>query len=368
MSESQVPEPIRFIDSEGQPVRSFDDPLTSDDYKKLYYQMARARVADEKAFALVRQGRSFFYAMSAGHEAAQIGSAYALGPQDWIFPYHRSSALALARGLTLYEFFSDILGKKTSPNLARQMPNHFAKMDLRLVTRSSTVGNQIPQVVGTALGEKLKGTDSVSIVYFGEGATAEGDFHVGMNFAGVYKAPAIFFCENNQYAISVPVRLQAAAEAISMEACGYEFSGFRVDGNDVIAVYTVTKQVVDKARKGGGPSLIEAVTYRFGSHSSADDAKRYRTSEEELEWRKRDPIKRLLGYMKYKGYWSEEWQKEVDGQVADELRMAMDEAEKQPIPETETMFSDVFKDMPWHLERQKAALLEHLAKHPKAEH
>ncbi len=368
MSDSQVPEPIQFIDFDGRPVRSFEDPLTSDDYKKIYYQMARHRLADDKAFALVRQGRSFFYAQAAGHEASQIGSAYALGPQDWVFPYHRSSALALARGLSLFEFFSDILGKKTSPNLARQMPNHFAKKDLKLVTRSSTVGNQIPQVVGTALGEKMKGTDSVSIVYFGDGATAEGDFHVGMNFAGVYKVPAIFFCENNQYAISVPVKLEASAEAISMEACGYEFSGYRVDGNDVVAIYIVTKQVVEKARKGGGPSLIEAVTYRYGSHSSADDAKRYRTSDEEKEWHKRDPIKRLIGYMKYKGYWNEEWQKDVDAKVTEEVRMAMEQAEKEPDPEPETIFSDVFTDMPWHLKRQQAELLEHLKKYSKAGH
>ncbi len=366
MAESQVPEPIRFIDFEGKPVRSFEDPLAGDDYKTIYVKMARARKADERAAAMVKQGLSFFYAMASGHEAAQVASAYALKEHDWIFPYHRSTALTLARGLTLFEFFSDILGKQTSPNLARQMPNHFAKKDLRLVTRSSTVGNQIPQVVGTALGEKLKGTDSVSIVYFGEGATAEGDFHVGMNFAGVYKAPAIFFCENNQYAISVPVRLQAAAEAISMEACGYEFSGYRVDGNDAIAVYTVTRQAVDKARAGGGPSLIEAVTYRYGSHSSSDDASRYRTREEEEEWQKRDPIKRLIGYMKYKGYWSEVWQKDADERIATEIDAAIREAENQSIPSPETMFNDVYAETPWHLASQREALLRHLEKHPKA--
>lgn len=232
------------------------------------------------------------------------------------------------------------------------------------MTRSSTVGNQIPQVVGTALGEKLKGTDSVSIVYFGDGATAEGDFHVGMNFAGIYKAPAIFFCENNQYAISVPVKLEASAEAISMEACGYEFAGFRVDGNDVIAVYTVTKQAVDKARAGKGPSLIEAVTYRFGSHSSSDDASRYRTHDEEEEWHRRDPIKRLLGYLKYKGYWSEAWQKDTDERIAQEIDAAIAEAESKPIPSPESMFADVYREMPWHLAWQQDALIRHLKKYP----
>jgi TPP-dependent pyruvate/acetoin dehydrogenase alpha subunit len=314
---------------------------------------------------MVKQGRSFFYAQAAGHEAAQIGSAWALKDHDWVIPYHRSSALSLVRGLSLFEFFADVLGTVASPTLARQMPNHFAKKDLRLVTRGSVVGNQIPQVVGTALGEKLRGTDSISIVYFGEGATAQGDFHVGMNFAGVYKTPSIFFCENNQYAISVPVSLQAAAEAISMEACGYEFAGHRVDGNDVIAVYMTTKQAVDKARAGGGPSLIEAVTYRHGSHSSSDDASRYRTADEETEWQRRDPIKRLHGFLRYKGYWSEEWEKELDERIASEIETAITEAEKQPVPEPETMFDDVYSEMPWHLKKQKEELTKHLEKHPK---
>ncbi|MBD3286514.1 hypothetical protein GF359_08080, partial [candidate division WOR-3 bacterium] len=320
MAECASPDLIQYLDYEGKPIKEFFDPFTEADLKKMYYTMAVSRAADEKGANLVRQGKSFFYAQAAGHEAAQVASVWALEDQDWIFPYHRSVPALFSRGFTLTEFFLEVMGKADAVNKGRQMPNHSGKRSLKLVTPSSTVGNQIPQAVGTAFASKLKGEDAVSVVYFGEGATSQGDFHVGMNFAGVYKTPTIFFCENNQYAISVPMRLQAAAQTISMEACGYEFPGFQVDGNDFMAVYLTTKKVVERGRRGEGPSLIEAMTYRIGAHSSSDDVARYRTDDELKGWLEKGPIKRLLGYMKHKGFYTEDWQRQTDKKVANDIQ------------------------------------------------
>ncbi|MBN2380340.1 thiamine pyrophosphate-dependent dehydrogenase E1 component subunit alpha [candidate division WOR-3 bacterium] len=364
MAECASPELIQYLDYEGNPIKDFEDPFTEADLKKLYYTMALSRAADEKAANLVRQGKSFFYAQASGHEAAQAASVWALGSQDWIFPYHRSVPVLFARGYTLAEFFLEVMGKAGAVNKGRQMPNHFGKRSLKLVTPSSTVGNQIPQAVGTAFASMLKGEDAVSVVYFGEGATSQGDFHVAMNFAGVYNTPSIFFCENNQYAISVPLRLQAAAHTISMEACGYEFPGYQVDGNDFMAVYLTTKKTVERGRKGKGPSLIEAMTYRLGAHSSSDDASRYRSDTELEEWKRKGPIKRLLGYIKHKGYYSEAWQEETDDRIKEDIEAALTRAEEESIPEPQTMFSDVFAETTRHLERQKTLFLAHLEKYP----
>jgi TPP-dependent pyruvate/acetoin dehydrogenase alpha subunit len=343
-------EPIQFLDREGKPTQTFDLPLTEADLKRLYYLMALTRGIDERAWTLVRQGKAFFYAMTSGQEAAQVGSAFCLTTEDWAFPSHRSLGLAITKGMTPFEIFSQILGKAADFNKGHQMPNHLGKRSVRLVTPSSVVGNKIPEAVGTGYAAKLRGNSTVSIVYFGEGAASQGDFHVGMNFAGVFKTPTIFFCENNQYAISMPVKHQAAVEAISMEACGYGFDGFRVDGNDIVAVYLVTQAAVARARSGGGPTLIEALTYRYGPHSSADDERRYRPAEEVAEWKeRRDPIKRLAGYLKYRELWTEAWQNEIDLRIKNEVETALAQAEATPDPMPETLFADVFAEIPWHL-------------------
>jgi len=364
MAECATPELIQYLDYEGKPIQDFTDPFTEADLKKMYYTMAVSRAADEKSANLVRQGKSYFYAQASGHEVAQVASVWALGEQDWIFPYHRSIPAIFARGYTLGEFFLEVMGKADAVNRGRQMPNHFGKRALKLVTPSSTVGNQIPQAVGTALASQLRGEDAVSIVYFGEGATSQGDFHVGMNFAGVYNTPTIFFCENNQYAISVPMRMQAAAHTISMEACGYEFPGYQVDGNDFMAVYLTTKKAVERARNGNGPSLIEAMTYRLGAHSSSDDASRYRTDDELKGWMEKGPIKRLLGYIRHNGYYTEDWYAEINEKVKSDIDMAVKEADSRPVPEPESMFDDVFAETTPHIARQKARFLTHLEQYP----
>src|SRR5207247_2136170 len=191
------------------------------------------------------------------------------------------------------------------PQHGRQMPNHFGSRDINYVTTSSPVGTQIPHAVGAAWAAKIRKDDVVSLAYFGDGATSEGDFHSGMNFAGVFKTPTIFFCKNNQWAISVPIARQTASKTIAQKAQAYGFEGVRVDGNDLLAVYAATKAAADKARAGGGPTLIEALTYRMGPHSSSDDPTRYRATEEVDRWREKDPIDRMRKYLELKGLWSE---------------------------------------------------------------
>lgn len=240
----------------------------------------------------------------------------------------------------------------------RQLTNLFGVKDVNYVSGSAPIATQIPHAVGVALAAKLRGDPIVTLAYFGDGATSENDFHTGMNFAGVYKTPTIFFCQNNHWAISVPVEKQTASETIAIKAKAYGFEGVRVDGNDVLAVYRTTTEAVEKARKGGGPTLIEAVTYRIGPHSSSDDPKRYRSEEELEEWQKRDPLIRFRRYLEKKGIWSEAEEKKAQDDASHQLDQAIAHAEKLPRPALETLFTDVYEEMPWHLEEQLRELRE----------
>lgn len=205
---------------------------------------------------------------------------------------------------------------------------------------------------------KLRGDPIVTMAYFGDGGTSENDFHAGMNFAGVFKTPTIFFCQNNHWAISVPVEKQTASETIAIKAKAYGFEGVRVDGNDILAVYRTTKEAVDKARSGGGPTLIEAVTYRMGPHSSSDDPKRYRKEQELKEWQTRDPLVRFRLYLEKKGIWTEADEQKAQEEANHELDEAIAYAEKLPRPALETLFTDVYAEIPWHLEEQLRELRE----------
>ena len=206
--------------------------------------------------------------------------------------------------------------------------------------------------MGAALAAKIRGDPIVTLTYFGDGGTSENDFHAGMNFAGVFKTPTVFFCQNNHWAISLPVERQTASETIAVKAHAYGFEGVRVDGNDILAVYRTTKEAVEKARKGGGPTLIEAVTYRMGPHSSSDDPKRYRSEEELAEWQKRDPLVRFHRYLEKKRLWTEADEKRAQDETNREIEEAVQHAEKLPKPALETLFTDVYAEMPWNLEEQ----------------
>ena len=325
---------------------------------RLYTEMLRLRLLDQRMLTLQRQGRIGFYGTTTGEEAAVIGSAFALQPDDWIFPALRQGGAALLRGYPLFLYISQCMGNAADTMKGRQMPSHYCYRPANFVSWSSCIGTQLPHAVGAAWAMKIRGDRSVAIGYMGDGATSEGDFHVAMNFAGVFHVPVVFFCQNNQWSISVSFKQQTAAESIAVKAGAYGFEGVRVDGNDVLAVYSATRDAAQKAREGGGPTLIEALTYRMGAHSSSDDPRLYRSDAEVEEWRKKDPITRMLKYLQQMGYWSIEQQEGLEEKLNQEILTAVEEAEKVGPPPMETLFEDVFSEMPPHLVEQMKSKLK----------
>jgi len=320
---------------------------------RLYTEMLRLRLLDQRMLTLQRQGRIGFYGTATGEEAAVIGSAFALRPDDWIFPALRQGGAALLRGYPLVEYISQCMGNSLDATKGRQMPSHYCYRPANFVSWSSCIGTQIPHAVGAAWAMKIEKKDSIAVAYMGDGATSEGDFHVAMNFAGVFKIPVVFFCQNNQWSISVNIKQQTASESIAIKAVAYGFEGVRVDGNDVLAVYQATKEAVDNARQGKGPSLIEAITYRMGAHSSSDDPRLYRDDNEVEEWRRRDPVNRFMNYLQQQGYWSSQEQEELEERLNEEILNAVADAEKAGPPPLQTLFEDVFAEIPPSLQEQK---------------
>ena len=271
---------LRVLRDDGTADPATEPKIGDEDLKKLYRALVLVRTLDARMLSLQRQGRIGFYVPSSGEEALQIGSAAALRPEDWVFPAYREPGAALWRGYPIDKLVNQFYGNAEDLSKGRQMPNHYGDRDINLVSISSPVGTQIPHAVGAAWAMKIRGEPKVSLVYFGDGATSAGDFHVSMNFAGVFRVPCVFLCKNNQWAISVPLAKQTAARTLAIKAIAYGFEGVRVDGNDVLAVYAAVKKAVATARGGGGPTLVEAVSYRMGPHSSSDDPTRYRKAEE----------------------------------------------------------------------------------------
>jgi pyruvate dehydrogenase E1 component alpha subunit len=343
---------MQVIKPNGEYVEEIEPDISRDELRRLYRLMVLVRNLDIRGLQLQRQGRIGFFIGSLGQEACQIGSSYALKPEDWVFPAYREIGAALQRGVTLKQVMNQYFANAEDLEKGRQLTNLYGVKSANFVSGSAPIATQLPHAVGAAMAAKIRGDPIVTLAYFGEGGTSENDFHTAMNFAGVFKTPTIFFCQNNHWAISVPVEKQTGAESIAVKAKAYGFEGVRVDGNDVLAVYRTTKEAVDKARNGGGPTLIEAVTYRLGPHSSSDDPTRYRTKEELEEWQKRDPITRFRRYLEKKQLWSETDEKKVQEDVNKEIDEAIAYAEKIPRPALETLFTDVYAEMPWHLEEQ----------------
>lgn len=283
--------------------------LSEDDLRQMYRYMVVARRVDAEATNLQRQGELGVYVPSLGQEAAQVGAAYALGERDWIVSAYREIAMAIMRGVEPADFLHMYRGTWHGGTWD-PWEHHYTLL-------SVPVGTQTLHGTGFALASKLDKAGIVVLTCMGDGATSEGDWHEGLNFAGVFKAPVVFLCQNNQYAISVPVAKQTAAPTIAVRALGYGFPGVRVDGNDVLASYCVTKEAARRARDGGGPTLIEAITYRMGPHSTADDPTRYRTKEEMAHWEALDPIRRFALYLEREGALSGEWKAQVEAEGED---------------------------------------------------
>ena len=356
-------EPIRFIGSEGEPLFDFqpeDLGLTNEDLQKLFYYMKLTRAFDRKGMILTRQGKCRFYVEVAGQEAANIGSGYAVGPNDWVYTAHREHGVYIVRGYPLVEMFAQLMGR-VEANKGKQMPVHWGLRKLRIITISSPVGTQLPQVTGVGMAiNYLKKENEAIIGYIGDGGTAEGDFHVALTMAGVFRTPTVFFVQNNHWAISVPSERQYASKNIAVKAIAYGMDGYYVDGNDVLAVYAVTKHAFEKAYRKE-PTLIEALTYRYGAHSTADDPSRYRDPKEVEEWKKKwDPIKRMRLYLERLGIWTEKWEEQMDEEIENLLNKAIEEADARPEPDPETMFEDVYAEMPWHLKEEYEEFLQEL--------
>ena len=347
---------IKVLRDDGTLDPTHDPGLTGAEIVTLYRAMVRTRVLDERLTALQRQGRIGFHIGSLGEEATVLGSAYALREQDWLFPCYREFGAALWRGFPLQRYIDNMFGNANDPAKGRQMPDHYCCKAARVTSVSSPIGTQITQAVGFAWGAKLKREDLVAITYFGDGATSSSEFHNGMNFAGVFKAPVVMFCRNNGWAISVPTERQTASAGFAVKGEAYGVPGVRVDGNDLLAVIKVTRDAVARAARGEGPTLIEALTYRISGHSTSDDPKAYRPEPTLDPWKRLDPIARVRRHLEHTQGWTEAKDKEIEQEVEAELKAAIAVAEKTPAPSLESMFEDVFGELPWHLREQRDQL------------
>jgi 2-oxoisovalerate dehydrogenase E1 component alpha subunit len=312
----------------------------------LHRYMVTARMLDERMWALNRQGKAPFVVSSAGHEGCQVGSAYALTRgSDFCVPYYRDLGVVLVAGLTMRDVLLGVYAKAEDPcNGARQMPSHWGSHRLGIINGSSPIATQVPHAVGLAYAVKYRREPAVVMCWFGEGATSMGDWHEAMNFAGIHKLPVIFVCENNKYAISVPQSKQMAIENVADRAAGYGFEGYVVDGNDVLSCYEVTKAAVDKARCGGGPTLVEAKTYRYAPHTSDDDDRTYRSKDEVKQARALDPIPRFQSYLKEHGVITEDGIKAVVDTIKTELAEAVQYVDQAPYPVPEDALRHVYAE------------------------
>lgn len=343
--ESQF-EVFQILNEEGKIVNKDDMPdLSDDDLKELMRRMVYTRVLDQRSIALNRQGRLGFYAPTAGQEASQLGSHFALEKDDFILPGYRDVPQLIWHGLPLYQAFLFSRGHFHG----NQMPEGVNALSPQII-----IGAQYVQAAGVALGMKLRGKKAVAAAYTGDGGTSQGDFYEGMNFAGAYGAPAIFFVQNNYFAISVPVEQQTAAKTLAQKAVAAGIEGIQVDGMDVLAMYTATKHARDRAINGDGPMLIEALTYRYGPHTMAgDDPTRYRTDDLDNEWEKKDPIVRFRTFLEAKKLWSEEEENKVIEQAKEDIKEAIKKADKYPKQKVTDLMENMYEKLPQNLQEQR---------------
>jgi 2-oxoisovalerate dehydrogenase E1 component subunit alpha len=333
---------------DGTPSGDPDVGLSDDQLRELLRLMIHARRLDRECVALQRQGELTVYPPFEGQEAAQVGSAFALGPDDFVFPSFRELAAAIARGVDAVEYLQYHRGTWHGGPFD-PIANRFAPICVPVAT-------QIVHAVGWAMGAKLEGSGACALAYFGDGSASEGDFHEGANMAAVYGAPVILFCQNNGWAISVPLEQQTAAP-IADRAAGYGFPGVRVDGNDVLAVYAVTRQAVERAHAGGGPTLIEAITYRIGAHTTADDASRYRTEDDVAAWRERDPIERLRRYLGTTGVADDAFVAATEDDAAEWVAKIRAELTALGPPPASEVFDHTFSEPPATVLLERAEIL-----------
>jgi len=320
--------------------------LTKENLLAAYRTMLLTRLLDSKALGLHNQGKIGSYTSSSGHEATHVGSVYGIEKRDYVFPYYRDQGVLLARGVTVKQLLNRYFGNASDDMKGRDLPNLYSYRENRIFSNSAPIASNLQISVGFAMAAKMNKENIIAISYFGDGATSSGEFHVALNFAGVFKAPCIFVCENNQYAISVPIKRQTASENISMKARAYGIHGETVDGNDFFAVQAAVSAARDRALKGQGATLLECVTYRYSSHSSSDDWKKYRPKEEVEEWKKRDPIALFKDQLYAMSVLTEETEKKLLEEVQSEIAAATRSTEDPLPPPEESLITDVYANVP----------------------
>ncbi|MBY0303826.1 MAG: 3-methyl-2-oxobutanoate dehydrogenase (2-methylpropanoyl-transferring) subunit alpha [Sphingomonas sp. 28-62-20] len=355
---------IRVLDDDGQAVGPWDPKLSPDMLRRMLRSMALVRAFDERMFRAQRQGKTSFYMKCTGEEAIAVAAAHALDYEDMCFPSYRQQGLLIARGWSLVDMMNQIYSNRGDRLQGKQLPIMYSVKEAGFFSISGNLTTQYPQAVGWAMASAAKGDTRIAATWCGEGSTAEGDFHSACTFASVYRAPVIFNIVNNQWAISSFSGFAGAeSTTFAARAVGYGIAGLRVDGNDALAVYAATQWAAERARTNQGPTLIEHFTYRAEGHSTSDDPGQYRSAGEPTAWPLGDPVKRLKDHLIAIGEWDEERHAAQDLELAETVKAAQKEAEKNGIlghglhQPLEGLFDGVFEEMPWHLREQQAQMI-----------
>ncbi|MFC4295334.1 3-methyl-2-oxobutanoate dehydrogenase (2-methylpropanoyl-transferring) subunit alpha [Novosphingobium tardum] len=363
---------VRVLGDDHLAVGPWNPRLDADTLRAMLRAMALTRAFDERMYRGQRQGKTSFYMKCTGEEATSVAPAFALAADDMVFPSYRQQGILIARGYPLTEMINQIYSNRADKLKGRQLPIMYSSREHSFFTISGNLATQYPQAVGWAMASAIKGDTRIAASWIGEGSTAEGDFHSALTFAAVYNAPVIFNVVNNQWAISSFSGFAGAERTtFAARAIGYGIAGLRVDGNDALAVYAATRWAADRARANLGPTLIEHFTYRAEGHSTSDDPSQYRSAQEREEWPLGDPIMRLKRHLVALGEWSEGQHEQMDRELAERVKDATKEAEKNGIlgqglhHPFSTMFEDVFEELPWHLrEQSEQAIRERRIKWP----
>jgi pyruvate dehydrogenase E1 component alpha subunit len=349
---------FQVMDYEGKIINSDWMPdISNDEILKAYKTMLLARVLDLKCVSLQRQGRVYTLPPNKGQEASAVGSAWALDDDDWLIPAYRELGAYLTRGLSIENYLWYWLGDERA----------FSKLkDIRMFPMSVPISSQLTHAVGLGYAINYKNKKEAVITYFGDGGSSKGDFHESVNFGAVFDTPVIFFCNNNQYAISYPRKKQTKTKTIAQKSIAYGIPGIQIDGNDFFAVYRATKEAVNYVKEGNGPVLIESVTYRQGAHTTSDDPSKYRTSEEEKEWEERDPLKRMKAYLMSQGLWDDDKEKEHNDKYNKQVEETFRKVEKYERQKIEDIFDYEYEEMPDSLKKQMMALKKFMSKKKEA--
>ncbi len=344
---------LQVLDEKGQLDSKLDPKLDPEQLHALYRWMSLAREADQRMLKLQRQGRMGTFPLCTGQEAAACGAAFALDEQDWFIGSYRELGGRLIRGESLVQYYRYWNGYEEGNALPEKK---------RVLPIAAVIASHLLHAVGVAYAAKVRKEDAAAITFFGDGATSEGDFHEAMNFAGVWEVPLVFVCVNNQWAISQPREAQTRSQTIAQKAIAYGFEGIQVDGNDVLSVYKATKAALDRARSGGGPTLIEALTYRLMMHTTADDPRRYRQEDDVENWWGKDPLTRFQHYLRVRELWDDDRQAELEAEVKKEVEVSVREFEANTSFKPDACFDHVYGDTHPEIEAQRAHFLAELAR------